>query len=99
MKNVLDTKKLQHAIQLLKIELNERDLLIENQKIQYREKYEDLREKLADMTYQRQVLQSKLDSQLQVGKSESLSFERWTLLRSRSIVNWHHVRRTRFVNN
>ena len=73
MKNVLDTKKLQHAIQLLKIELNERDLLIDNQKIQYREKYEDLREKLADMTYQRQVLQSKLDAQLQVGNRTTVN--------------------------
>lgn len=68
MKNVFETKKLQHSIQLLKIELNQRDLLIENQKIHYEEKCEDLQEKLADMTYQRQLLQTKLDSQLQVKK-------------------------------
>lgn len=67
MKNVIDTKKLQRAIQILKIELNQRDLLIQNQKIHYEEKCEDLKEKLADMTYQKQLLQAKLDSQLQVG--------------------------------
>jgi progesterone-induced-blocking factor 1 len=66
MKNVIESKKLQHSIQLLKIELNQRDLLIQNQKIYYEEKCEDLQEKLADMTYQRQLLQTKLDSQIQI---------------------------------
>jgi len=74
MKNVIETKKLQHAIQLLKIELNQRDLLIQNQKIHYEEKCEDLKEKLADMTYQRQLLQTKLDSQLQVKKKKNFFF-------------------------
>ena len=63
---MIETKRLQHTIQLLNIELNQRDLLIQNQKIHYEEKCEDLKEKLADMTYQRQLLQTKLDSQLQV---------------------------------
>jgi hypothetical protein len=66
MKNIIESKKLQHSIQLLKIELNQRDLLIQNQKIHYEEKCEDLQEKLADMTYQRQLLQTKFDSQVQV---------------------------------
>ena len=66
MQNIIETKKLQHAIQILKIELNQRDLLIQNQKILYEEKCEELQEKLADMTYQRQLLQTKLDSQVQV---------------------------------
>ena len=66
MQNIIETKKLQHAIQILKIELNQRDLLIQNQKILYEEKCEELQEKLADMTYQRQLLQTKLDSQIQV---------------------------------
>ncbi|CAF1046498.1 unnamed protein product [Rotaria sordida] len=66
MNNIIETKKFQHTIQLLKIELNERDLLLQNQKIHYQEKCEDLQEKLADMTYQKQLLQTKLDSQRQV---------------------------------
>ena len=66
MQNVIEAKKLQHAIQILKIELNQRDLLIQNQKILHEEKCEELQEKLADMTYQRQLLQTKLDSQVQV---------------------------------
>ncbi|CAF1266072.1 unnamed protein product [Adineta steineri] len=66
MKNVIESKKLQHSIQLLKIELNQRDLLIQNLKIQHEEKCEDLQEKLADMTYQREILQTKLNSQLQI---------------------------------
>lgn len=68
MQNVIETKKLQHAIQLLKIELNQRDLLIQNQKILFEEKSDELQEKLADMTYQRQLLQTKLDSQVQVSE-------------------------------
>jgi hypothetical protein len=75
MKDIIETKKLQHSIQLLKIELNQRDLLIQNQKIQYEEKCEDLQEKLADMTYQRQLLQTKLDSQLQVKQKRKIFFE------------------------
>ena len=74
MKDIIETKKLQHSIQLLKIELNQRDLLIQNQKIQYEEKCEDLQEKLADMTYQRQLLQTKLDSQLQVKQNKTKCF-------------------------
>ena len=66
MKNVIESKKLLHSLQLLKIELNQRDLLIQNLKIEYEEKCEDLQEKLADMTYQRDLLQTKLNSQLQV---------------------------------
>ena len=72
MKNVFETKKLQHTIQLLKIELNQRDLLIQNQKIQFQEKCEDLEERLADMMYQKQLLQTKLDSQLQVDRELTL---------------------------
>lgn len=68
MQNVIETKKLQHTIQLLKIELNQRDLLIQNQKILFEEKFEEFKEKLADMTYQRQLLQTKLDSQVQVSE-------------------------------
>ncbi|CAF3584409.1 unnamed protein product [Rotaria socialis] len=72
MKNIIETKKLQRAIQILKIELNQRDLLIQNQKIHYEEKCEDLQEKLADMTYQRQLLQTKIDSQLQIDRNLAL---------------------------
>ncbi|CAF3796014.1 unnamed protein product, partial [Rotaria magnacalcarata] len=72
MKNIIETKKLQRAIQILKIELNQRDLLVQNQKIHYEEKCEDLKEKLADMTYQRQLLQTKIDSQLQIDRNLAL---------------------------
>ncbi|CAF4851983.1 unnamed protein product [Rotaria sp. Silwood1] len=72
MKNIIETKKLQHAIQLLKIELNQRDLLIQNQKIHYEEKCEELQEKLAEMIYQKQLLQTKLDSQLQIDRELTL---------------------------
>ncbi|CAF2935798.1 unnamed protein product [Rotaria sp. Silwood2] len=72
MKNIIETKKLQQAIQILKIELNQRDLLIQNQKIHYEEKCEELQEKLADMTYQKQLLQTKLDSQLQIDRELAL---------------------------
>lgn len=66
MKNVLETKKLENAIEILKSELNQRDLLIQNQRFQYEEQIEELKEKLAEMKYQRQILETKLDSQLQV---------------------------------
>ncbi|CAF0983362.1 unnamed protein product [Adineta ricciae] len=72
MKNVIESKKLLHSLQLLKIELNQRDLLIQNLKIEYEEKCEDLQEKLADMTYQRDLLQTKLNSQLQVERELAL---------------------------
>ncbi len=79
MKNVIETKNLQHTIQLLKIELNQRDLYIQNQKIQHEEKCDDLQEKLADMTYQRQLLQTKLDSQFQVKQNKSKIFRNYFL--------------------
>lgn len=100
MQNIIETKKLQHAIQLLKIELNQRDLLIQNQKIEHEEKCEDLKEKLADMTYQRQLLQTKLDSQLQVKeKLEIILIFDARYFIFRLIVSWHCVHKMRFVNN
>jgi hypothetical protein len=75
-KHLFDGKKLEQEIQLLKIQLNQRDLLIENQKIRYQEKCEDLKEKLADMTFQRQMLQTKLESQLQVNTRRQRTIDR-----------------------
>jgi hypothetical protein len=71
MKDVIESKRLQHAIQLLKIELNQRELIIQNQKVRYEETCEELKEKLADMSYQRQLLQTKLNSQVQVNTLKS----------------------------
>ncbi|CAF1605820.1 unnamed protein product, partial [Didymodactylos carnosus] len=59
-------------IQLLKIELSQRDLLIQNQRIEFSEKIEELQERLAEADYQKQILQTKLDSQIQIEREMSM---------------------------
>ncbi|CAF0913714.1 unnamed protein product [Didymodactylos carnosus] len=72
LKDVIEKKKYQHGIQLLKIELSQRDLLIQNQRIEFSEKIEELQERLAEADYQKQILQTKLDSQIQIEREMSM---------------------------
>ncbi|KAF4075316.1 hypothetical protein AMELA_G00233060 [Ameiurus melas] len=70
-KQVLERKELLHNIQLLKIELSQKNLIIDNLKMEHLTKMEELEEQLNDALHQKQILALRLDSQLKVQQDEN----------------------------
>ncbi|MCI4393898.1 hypothetical protein PGIGA_G00162430 [Pangasianodon gigas] len=70
-KQVLERKELLHNIQLLKIELSQKNLIIDNLKVEHLTKMEELEEQLNDALHQKQILALRLDSQLKVHQDEN----------------------------
>ncbi|MCJ8748089.1 hypothetical protein PDJAM_G00160970 [Pangasius djambal] len=70
-KQVLERKELLHNIQLLKIELSQKNLIIDNLKVEHLTKMEELEEQLNDALHQKQILALRLDSQLKVQQDEN----------------------------
>merc|ERR1711862_944378 len=65
-RHVIDKKQLLHDLQLLKIELSQKSLLIDNLKADHMQKTEELEEKLSETTHTKQILHARLDSQLKI---------------------------------
>lgn len=59
-------KQLIHDLQLLKIELNQRDVQLNTLKYEYTTKCESLEEKLQDTLHQNHILQTKLNNIVEV---------------------------------
>jgi len=55
LKHVLERKQLLHDLQLLRIELSQKSLIIDNLKAQHMSKVEELEEKLYDALHKKQV--------------------------------------------
>jgi len=55
LKNEYEKKQLLHDLQLLKIELSQKSLVIDNLKAQHMSKIEELEEKLHDALHKKQV--------------------------------------------
>lgn len=70
-KQLLERKQLLHDLQLLKIELSQKTLIIDNLKADYMTKKEDLEEKLADALHQKQFMQARLESQMKIQQDEA----------------------------
>ncbi|XP_048453999.1 progesterone-induced-blocking factor 1 isoform X2 [Rhincodon typus] len=70
-KQLIEKKELLHNLQLLKIELSQKNLIIDNLKVEYLTKIEDLEERLNDSLHQKQLLQVRLENQLKVQQDES----------------------------
>ncbi|XP_041867119.1 progesterone-induced-blocking factor 1 [Melanotaenia boesemani] len=69
-RQLIERKELLHAVQLLKIELSQKNLIIDNMKADHMSKVEELEEKLNDTLHQKQVLNLRLDSQLKLAQEE-----------------------------
>lgn len=67
-RQLLEKKQLEHDLQLLKIELKQKDYLVENIRTEYQLKVEDLEEKLQECRHQRQLIQAKSESELHIHK-------------------------------
>lgn len=70
-KQLIERKQLLHDIQLLKIETSQKSLVIDNLKAEHLQTSEELDEKLHSARHERNILQSKLDSQLRIQEDES----------------------------
>ncbi|NXC31240.1 PIBF1 factor, partial [Campylorhamphus procurvoides] len=70
-KQLIERKELLHNLQLLKIELSQKNLMIDNLKVDYLTKIEELEEKLNDAVHQKQLLSLRLDSQLALQQEDA----------------------------
>ncbi|CDR00370.1 unnamed protein product [Oncorhynchus mykiss] len=70
-RQLLERKELLHNLQLLKIEMSQKNLIIDNMKVDHLTKTEELEERLNVALHQKQVLALRLDSQLQLTQDES----------------------------
>uniref|UniRef100_W5MZY0 Progesterone immunomodulatory binding factor 1 n=1 Tax=Lepisosteus oculatus TaxID=7918 RepID=W5MZY0_LEPOC len=70
-RQLIERKELLHSIQLLKIELSQKALTIDNLKVEYLTKIEELEEKLNDALHQKQLLALRLDSQIKLQQEET----------------------------
>uniref|UniRef100_A0AAR2K9V8 Progesterone immunomodulatory binding factor 1 n=1 Tax=Pygocentrus nattereri TaxID=42514 RepID=A0AAR2K9V8_PYGNA len=72
-KQLLERKELLHNVQLLKIEMSQKNLIIDNLKVEHLTKIEELEEQLNEALHQKQVLALRLDSQLKLQQDENRS--------------------------
>lgn len=70
-KQLIERKQLVHDMQLLKIELSQKNMTVENMKVEHLQRIEELEEKLHDVTHQKQILQARLESELQIQQEEA----------------------------
>uniref|UniRef100_A0A8C7ZE74 Progesterone immunomodulatory binding factor 1 n=1 Tax=Oryzias sinensis TaxID=183150 RepID=A0A8C7ZE74_9TELE len=70
-RQLIERKELLHTVQLLKIELSQKNLIIDNMKADHMTKVEELEEKLNDALHQKQVLTMRLDSQLKLAQEDN----------------------------
>lgn len=72
---LIERKELLHNIQLLKIELSQKDMMIDNLKVDYLTKIEELEEKLNDALHQKQLLTLRLDNQLTFQQKDARKYQ------------------------
>uniref|UniRef100_UPI003AAAC633 progesterone-induced-blocking factor 1 n=1 Tax=Centroberyx gerrardi TaxID=166262 RepID=UPI003AAAC633 len=70
-RQLIERKELLHSLQLLKIELSQKNLVIDNMKVDQLTKIDELEERLNDALHQKQVLALRLDSQLKLAQEEN----------------------------
>uniref|UniRef100_A0A8C4E6F8 Progesterone immunomodulatory binding factor 1 n=1 Tax=Dicentrarchus labrax TaxID=13489 RepID=A0A8C4E6F8_DICLA len=70
-RQLIERKELLHNVQLLKIELSQKNLIIDNMKADHMSKIEELEERLNDALHQKQVFALRLDSQLKLAQEEN----------------------------
>jgi len=70
-KKIIENKELLHEIELLKIELSQKSLIIDNLKRDSFTKVDELEEKLHDALHQKKILQLQLDNTKNFYKAES----------------------------
>ncbi|XP_071481297.1 progesterone-induced-blocking factor 1-like [Diadema antillarum] len=70
-RQLIERKQLLHDLQLVKIELSQKTLIIDNLKAESLTRIEELEERLAEASHTKQILQAKLEAQLNLHKEEA----------------------------
>ncbi|KAL5012861.1 hypothetical protein ScPMuIL_011412 [Solemya velum] len=70
-RQLIERKQLVHDMQLLRIELSHKNLVVENMKAESLQKVDELEERLNDALHQKQILQARLESQLTIQQQDS----------------------------
>ncbi|GAB6023591.1 Progesterone-induced-blocking factor 1 [Chamberlinius hualienensis] len=65
-KQLLERKQLLHDLQLLKIELSQKNLIIDNLKADFMNRMEEIEEKFADAVHARQMTQAMMEAKLNI---------------------------------
>lgn len=101
-RQLIERKELLHNLQLLKIELSQKNLMIDNLKVEYLTKIEELEEKLNDAIHQKQLLSLRLDSQLALQQEDARKHQvlmkqemETILLRQKQLEETNHQLRER----
>ncbi|NXY54606.1 PIBF1 factor, partial [Callaeas wilsoni] len=101
-KQLIERKELLHNLRLLKIELSQKTLMIDNLKVEYLTKIEELEEKLNDAIRQKQLLSLRLDSQLALQQEDARKHQalmkqemETLLLRQKQLEETNHQLRER----
>ncbi|XP_030056476.1 progesterone-induced-blocking factor 1 [Microcaecilia unicolor] len=74
-KQLIERKELLHNLQLLKIELSQKTLMIDNLKVDYLTKIEELEEKLNDTLHQKQLLSLRLENQSKIQQEDARKYQ------------------------
>ena len=72
-KDEIERKQLLHDLELLRIELRQKNLVIDNMKVEHLGKVDELEELLDDNRHDKQILQARLESQLRLQQEEAKS--------------------------
>ncbi|XP_031552419.1 progesterone-induced-blocking factor 1-like [Actinia tenebrosa] len=70
-KQMIEKKQLMHDLELLKIELSQKNLMIDNLKAEHMNRVDDLEEKVSENRHAKLMLQARLESQLKLQQEES----------------------------
>ncbi|XP_039272489.2 progesterone-induced-blocking factor 1-like [Styela clava] len=73
-----ERKQMVHDLQLLRIELSQKNLVIDNMKADHMSKVEELEERLNDTLHKRQILQARLESALAIQQDEARNRQQQT---------------------
>ncbi|XP_075055923.1 progesterone-induced-blocking factor 1 [Mixophyes fleayi] len=86
-RQLIERKELLHNLQLLKIELSQKNLMIDNLKGEYLTKIEELEEKLNDTVHQKQLLALRLDTQTKIQQEDARKHQELTKKEMETILS------------
>ena len=70
-KEMIQRKQLMHDVELLKVELSQKNLMIDTMKAEHLSKVDELEDKLSDAIHQKQLLLARFENQIRLRKGEA----------------------------
>ncbi len=70
-KAMIDKKQFQHDLELLRIELSQKNLMIDTMKAEHLNKVDEMEDRLSDVIHQKQIITAQFQNQLRSARSEA----------------------------